>query len=322
MRAIRVHQHGGPEVMRLEEVERPEPGPGEVLVRLACAGVNPVDTYLREGAQGYTPRLPLTPGMDGAGEVAAVGLGVKEFGPGERVYVVRSLIGTYAEYALCGGDQVFPLPERTTFAEGACLGVPYGTAMRALVDVARACYADTVLVHGASGGVGTAAVQIGVSLGARVAGTAGTPEGRDLVQSQGAETTFDHHDPRHLDEALTWTGGRGFDVILAMAAHHNLGAALEALAPGGRLVVIGSRGEVTISPRHLMRRDARVIGMSLMNARTAEIAALHRRIRSGLERGHLRPVVREELPLVEAAAAHGRVMQGGARGSYVLRITA
>jgi NADPH:quinone reductase len=319
MRAIRVREHGGPEVMRLEEVPDPRPGAGEVLVRIHAAGVNPVDTYLRGGEQGYAPELPFTPGMDGAGEVTVVGEDVEEFSPGDRVYLARTLTGSYAELALCSIDQVFPLPDGVSFEEGACLGVPYGTAMRALVDRARVRDGETVLVHGASGGVGTAAVQIAVALGARVAGTAGTEEGRRLVREQGAERVLDHHDPAHIAEAVDWTGGRGLDVVLEMAADRNLGSVLGALAPGGRVVVVGSRGEVRITPRDLMRRDAQLLGMSLMNASPSEIEAIHRRIRGGLERGELRPVVRETLPLAEAARAHERVMEPGAHGTIVLQ---
>jgi NADPH:quinone reductase len=190
--------------------------------------------------------------------------------------------------------------------------------MRALVDRARVRYGETVLVHGASGGVGTAAVQIATALGARVLGTAGTEEGRRLVREQGAERALDHHDASHLEEAVAWTGGRGLDVVLEMAAERNLGSVQGALAPGGRVVVIGSRGEVRITPRDLMQRDAQVLGMSLMNASPPEIEALHRRIQTGLERRELRPVVRETLALAEAAVAHERVMEPGAYGTVVL----
>jgi NADPH:quinone reductase len=320
MNAIRIHKYGGPEVLRLEEIPTPEPGPGEVLVQMRAAGVNPVDTYLRSGAQGYAPDLPFTPGMDGAGEVAAVGGQVDDLRAGQRVYVARSMTGTYAEMALCRREHVFSLPEGISFEEGACLGVPYGTAMRAIVDRAELSYGETVLVHGASGGVGTAAVQIARALGGRVAGTAGTDAGRELVREQGAEATFDHGDGRHLYEALEWTGGRGFDVVLEMAAERNLGEVLKVLAPGGRVVVIGSRGDVGITPRDLMKREAQVMGMSLMNARPGEFALLHVRIRLGLERGELKPVLREEMPLAEAATAHERVMESGAQGQIVLRI--
>jgi NADPH:quinone reductase len=187
------------------------------------------------------------------------------------------------------------------------------------VDRAQVRYGETVLVHGASGGVGTAAVQIAVALEARVAGTAGTEEGRRLVREQGADRVFDHHDPAHIAEAVDWTGGRGLDVVLEMAADRNLGSVLGSLAPGGRVVVIGSRGEVRITPRDLMKRDAQLLGMSLMNASPPEIEAIHQRIRGGLERRELRPVVRETLPLEEAARAHKRVMEPGAHGTIVLQ---
>lgn len=320
MQAVRVHEFGGPEVMRLEEVAPPEAGPGEVLVRMRAAGVNPVDTYLRAGAQGYHPRLPFTPGMDGAGDVVAVGQGVTAFREGERVFVMRSVTGTYAELARCREAHVFPLPERVSYSEGACVGIPYGTAMRALVDKASLRNGEAVLVHGASGGVGTAAVQIARAMGARVVGTAGTAAGLELVLEQGAEAVFNHREAGHLEKALAWSGGRGFDAVLEMAAERNLGATLQVLAPKGRVIVIGSRGDVTVTPRDLMRREARVIGMSLMNASDAELARLYARIGYGLQRGELRPVIHEELPLADARVAHEHVSRGGALGNIVLTL--
>jgi NADPH:quinone reductase len=222
--------------------------------------------------------------------------------------------------AVCRSAHVFRLPDGVSFVEGACLGVPYGTAMRAIVDRAALRYGETCLVHGASGGVGTAAVQIAVAAGARVAGTAGTQEGRLLVLGQGATGAFDHADDGHLVEAMEWTGGRGFDVVLEMASERNLGRVLKVIAPRGRVVVIGSRGDVTVTPRDLMRADAQVLGMSLMNVSEYDLAAIHRRIHVGLENRGLRPVVREEFALEQSPAAHRRLMTAGAAGNVVLRI--
>ncbi len=186
MRAIRVHEFGGPEVLRLEEVPEPRPGPSQLLVRLSAAGVNPVDTYKRAGWHSHSPRLPYTPGEDGAGTVEEVGADVKRFKVGDRIYLARSLTGTYAEAALCEEWQAHPLPANVTFEQGACLGVPYMTAYRALFHRAAARAGETVLVHGASGGVGLAAVQLARAAGLRVIGTAGTDAGRRLVAEQGA----------------------------------------------------------------------------------------------------------------------------------------
>lgn len=319
MRAIRVHETGAPEVMRLEEVADPRPGPGQVLLRVRAAGVNPVETYIRSGTQGRAPkRLPYTPGSDAAGIVEAVGEGVENARPGDRVYVGRSLTGTYAELALCGAGQVYPLPERVSFAQGAALGVPYATAYRGLVQRAGARSGETLLVHGATGGVGLAAVQLARAAGLSVIGTGGTGEGRREVLRQGAHHALDHREEGYLDRVPELTGGRGVDIVLEMLADVNLGRDLPLLAKRGRVVVIGSRGTVEITPRDLMSRDSSVLGMSMVNVDDAELAEIHAAIVAGLEAGELDPVIAEEIPLSEAPRAHRRVMEPGHHGKIVL----
>src|SRR5688500_14174166 len=214
MKAIRVHEFGGPEVLRLEEVEEPEPAAGQVVVRVRAVGVNPVDTYIRSGIHAVRPALPYTPGLDAAGEVVAVGQGVERLAPGRRVYTAGSLSGTYAELVLCEESQCHTLPERVSFAQGAGVSTPYATAYRALFQRARAVPGETVLVHGASGGVGTAAVQLARAAGLRVVGTAGTEEGRRLASEQGAHEVLDHGARGYLERLAGLTGGRGVDVIL------------------------------------------------------------------------------------------------------------
>jgi NADPH2:quinone reductase len=309
MRAIRVHEFGGPEVLRFEELPEPLPVDDEVLVRVQAAGVNPVDTYVRAGAYGKLPALPYTPGADAAG--------VLQDG-GARVYMAGSLSGTYAEYALCRRDQVHRLPDQLSFAQGAALGTPYVTAYRALFQRAKALPGETALVHGASGGVGLAAVQFAVASGLTVVGTAGSDAGRELVAAQGATHVFDHRDPHHLQTACAAVGGRGFDLIVELLANLNLGDDLGALAPGGRVVVVGSRGTVELDPRDLMNAEGAVLGMLLPNAASGDIAAAHAAISTGLRDGSLRPVVSRELPLAEAARAHHHLMERPALGKLVL----
>ena len=318
MKAIRVHEFGGPEVLRLEEVAEPSAAPGQVLVRVRAAGVNPVDTYIRSGVHAVRPELPYTPGLDAAGEVEAVGEGVTRLGAGQRVYTAGSLSGTYAELALCDESQAHPLPDRVSFAQGAGVFTPYATAYRALFQRARAVPGETVFVHGASGGVGTAAVQMARSAGLRVVGSAGTDEGRRLVSEQGAHHVLDHTAADYLERLAELTGGRGADVILEMLANVNLNRDLGVVAKGGRVVVIGSRGTVEINPRLAMTRDAAVLGMSLFNASPRELASVHAALAAGLEAGTLSPVVGRELPLAEAARAHEEVLKPGARGKIVL----
>jgi NADPH2:quinone reductase len=316
MKAIIVRQYGDPEVMRIEEVPQPKPGPGQVLVRIRAAGVNPADTYGRSGLT--KPPVPYTPGSDGAGLVESVGQDVKSVKPGDRVYTARTVTGTYAEYALALEPQVRHLPENISFSQGAGIYVPYATAFRALAQVARARAGETVLVHGASGGVGVAALQTARAAGLKVLGTAGSDRGRDLARREGAHHVLDHTAPGYKDEIMSLTGGKGVDVILEMLANVNLGADLKLLAPGGRVVVIGSRGDVTVTPRDLIARDASVHGMLLWNITPADAASAHAAIAAGLENETLRPIVGLELPLAEAPAAHRKVMEPGAFGKIVL----
>jgi NADPH:quinone reductase len=318
MKAIRVHEFGGPEVLRLEEAAEPRPGLGQLVVRVAAAGVNPVDTYKRAGWHTHAPSLPYTPGEDGAGTVAEVGEGSARFKPGDRVYLARSVSGTYAELALCEEWQAQTLPDRVSFAQGACLGVPYTTAHRALFGRGRARAGETVLVHGASGGVGTAAVQLARAAGLRVVGTAGTEEGRRLVAEQGAQHVLDHTAEGYLEELMSLTDGRGVDLVVEMLANVNLDRDLGVLAKFGRVVVVGNRGRVEIDARQAMTRDADILGMTLFNATPEEFRAIHAALRDGLEAGALRPVVGRELPLAEAARAHRDVLAPGAHGKIVL----
>ncbi len=206
MKAIRVHEFGGPEVLRLEEIPQPQAGPGQILVRVHAAGINPVDTYVRSGNYPAKPPLPYTPGKDGAGVVAAVGEGVKLFKPGDRVYLAGSLTGAYAEYALAEAAQVHPLPEKISFAQGAAINIPYATAYRALIQRAKAVAGETVLIHGATGGVGLAAVQLARALGLVIIGTGGTEAGRRLVLEQGAHHALNHRAADYLERLKALTG--------------------------------------------------------------------------------------------------------------------
>ncbi|MDA8243334.1 MAG: NADPH:quinone reductase [Elusimicrobia bacterium] len=318
MKAIRVRKFGGPEVLVPEEVPAPAPAAGQVLVRVRAAGVNPYETYIRAGAYASLPELPYTPGSDGAGTVESAGPGVVSVKPGDRVYLAKSLSGTYAEYALALEEQVHPLPEALSFAQGAAVWVPYGAAYHALAHQAGARPGETVLVHGASGGVGVAAMQLARAMGLAVLGTAGTPEGRALVLGQGARAAFDHSSPGHAAAVLEATGGRGADIVLEMLANVNLAADLKMISEGGRVVVIGSRGEATINPRDLMARRGSVRAFTLWAVTPEEEKEIHAAVGAGLALGTLKPLVGREFPLADAAAAHEAVMRSGAAGKIVL----
>jgi NADPH:quinone reductase len=318
MKAIVVHEFGGPEVLRLEEVPTPRPMVGQVLVRIRAVGVNPYDTYMRNGVYAIKPPLPYTPGSDGAGDIEGVGEGVNKVKPGDRVYVAKTVTGAYAEYALTKESQVHPLPANITYAQGAGVWVPYGTAYHALYQCTRARAGETVLIHGASGGVGVAAVQIARAVGLTVLGTAGTQKGLELVRREGAHHVFDHSQSGYLEQVLKATSGLGVDLILEMLANVNLGQDLKLLAPRGRVVVIGSRGDVTISPRDLMTRRSSIHAFTLWGVTEAEEKEIHAALIAGMENGTLRPVVGKELPLAEAPRAHKDILEPGAYGKIVL----
>lgn len=318
MKAILVRQFGGPEVLKLEEVPTPKPVAGQVLVRIHAAGVNPYDTYMRAGTYAVKPPLPYTPGSDGAGVIEAVGDGVKKVNVGDRVYTAKTVTGAYAEYALALEGQVHPLPAKITFTQGAGVWVPYGTAYHALFHSAKAHASETVLVHGASGGVGSAAVQMARAMGLTVFGTAGTSKGLELVRREGCHEAFGHSKDGYHEEIMKATGGRGVDIILEMLANVNLATDLKLLAMNGRVIIIGNRGEITINPRDLMARRASARGFTLWAITPEEEADIHAGLIAGLQNGTLRPVVGKELPLSEAARAHKEILEPGAAGKLVL----
>jgi NADPH:quinone reductase len=323
MHAIRVHEFGGPAVLKLEEIPDPKPGAGELLVRVRAAGVNPVDAYMHTGTYVRKPPLPYTPGHDGAGEIEAVGANVAGFKTGDRVYIAgvgntAAGAGTYAERAISVPSQLHHLPARVTFAQGAALGVPYCTAYRALFQRASARPGETVLVHGATGGVGMAAVELAHARGLTVIGTGGTDKGLATVREHGADVAVSHRAANYADDIMRATGGRGVNLIVEMAAHVNLDRDLALLAKGGRVVVVGNRGRVEIDARQAMGRDAAILGMTLFNVSDSEFVEIHAALIAGLENGTLNPVVGRELPLAGAARAHEAVMEPGALGKIVL----
>jgi NADPH2:quinone reductase len=322
MKAIVVTEFGAPDVLRVAEAPDPVAGANEVVVRVHAAGVNPVDAYIRTGSYARTPPLPYTPGFDGAGVIESVGTAAGRWTPGDRVWIAAlgAWQGTYAERMVCRADQVFALPAHVSFGGGASLGVPAATAHRALFGRAGATRGETALVHGASGAVGLAAVQLARDAGLLVLGTAGTAEGRALIVREGAEAAFDHQDPGRVGAIREATGGRGVDIVLEMLANVNLDVDLGLLAPRGRVVVIGSRGRVEIDPRQTMGKDAAILGMTLWNVPTDERARINAALTDALERRALRPIVGREFALDEAPAAHVEALANGTNGKVVLTV--
>src|SRR5436190_4309596 len=326
MKAILVREHGGPEVLKLEDLPDPKPTADQVVVRLGAVGVNPVDVYIRTGAYARKPALPFIPGSDAGGDIESVGANVKTWKPGDRVFIHGTAAehthghygGAYAQKAVCNLDHLYKLPASVSFAQGAAMGVPYATAYRALFHKAQTRPGETVLIHGATGGVGIAATQIAHAHGNRVFGTGGTDEGLKSVRESGADETFNHSKAGYLDDIMKATGGKGVDVVLEMATHINLDKDLGLLATRGRIVVIGNRGRVDIDARQAMGKDAMIIGMTLFNISDPDMASINSYMMTGLANGTLKPVVGKEFPLADAAKAQDAVMAPGARGKIVL----
>jgi len=318
MNAIRVHEFGGPEVMKLESVPDPTPGPGQVLVGVRAAGVNPVDLYIRSGIYPVKPSLPYTPGSDAAGDIKDVGPGVTSFKPGDRVYVAAPDAGTYAESVVTAASRVYPLPAAASYGQGAALGVPYAAAYRALFQRGNARPGETVLVHGATGGVGIATIELAHARGLTVIGSGGTDRGLALIRDHGADFLVNHGAPTHTEDVMRATSGRGVDLIVETLANVNLDGDLSMLSKHGRVVVVGSHDRVEIDPRMAMSREAAILGMSLSDATESDLVEIHAALIAGLETYVLKPVVRLELPLAHAARAHRALMEPGALGKTVL----
>ncbi|XP_028282991.1 quinone oxidoreductase [Parambassis ranga] len=320
MRAIRVSEFGAPSVLKLcSDVSVPQPGHRQVLIRVHACGVNPVETYIRSGSYARKPTLPYTPGTDVAGTVESVGEGVTAVQAGDRVFTTATESGGYAEYTVAADDCVHKLPDALDFTMGAAIGIPYFTAYRALLHKAHTKPGETVLIHGASGGVGVAACQLSRALGLQVLGTAGTPEGMKLALNNGAHLAFNHRQEGYTDKILEATQGRGVDVIVEMLSNVNLSKDLQMLAYGGRVTVVGSRGPIEINPRDTMAKESSIIGVAVFFATPEEKKECAAFLCAGMEAGWLRPVVGPQYPLEKAAQAHHDIIESpGAAGKIVL----
>ena len=314
MKAIIVKEFGAPEVLKFEEVSDLEPDDNQILVKVEAAGVNPVDTYIRSGTHAQKPNLPYTPGKDAAGIVEKTGANMSEFQKGNRVLTTGAVSGTYAEFCLCEENQLIKLPENISFEQGAGVFVPYATSYRALFQKAKGKKGETILVHGASGGVGIAAIQWAKNAGLKVIGTASSEDGKNLVKEQGADFIFDHSKENYFDEIKEATNGEGVDIILEMLANENLANDFEILKMFGRITVIGNRGSLDFNPRLVMGKDAAIFGMSLFNAPSDEMREIYDAIYKGLSEGFLNPVVGKTFDLKDADQAHHAVIEEKAFG--------
>ena len=322
VKAIRAHSFGGPEVLQLETVEDPVVRLGEVVVEVRAAGVNPADTYMRSGTYAIRPELPYIPGGDAGGVISEIAADVAEHKVGDRVFVGTALsfdlTGCYAEKVKRKASEVLHLPKGVGFAEAATFGVSYPTAHYALFERGGAQAGETVFIHGASGSVGSSAIQLAKRAGLRVIGSAGTAKGLELVRAEGVDHAVNHTEPDYMNEVRRFTGGKGPELILEMLANVNLAADMDLAAKYGRIIVIGNRGEITVNPRVAMMKELDIRGIALWNATAAQVTPIMRDILAGTAEGLLRPVVGRQMRLSEAAAAHIAVLEHGVGGKIVL----
>jgi NADPH:quinone reductase len=314
MKAILVTAFGGPDVLSYADVADPTPGPGEMLIRVRASGVNPVDTYVRSGAYGaFAGKPPFIAGTELAGEVVE---GPRE---GERVYAAQTAglrnTGAHAELAVV--KHAWTIPEHLSFEEAAAIPVAYGTAYRALVDRGGMKAGDVVLIHGASGGVGQAATQVARALGATVIGTASTDAGKAAATDAGANHVFDHSQPGYLEQVRT-ASARGIDLVIEMLANVNLDHDLDLLSPGGRVVIVGSRGRVEIDPRKTMGKETDIRGMTLWGGGDDGLDRAFKAVNDLFASRRLWPAVAQTFKLADAALAQKRVMESGSTGKLVL----
>ncbi|XP_035582163.1 quinone oxidoreductase-like [Zalophus californianus] len=320
MRVIRVFEFGGPEVLKLQsDIAVPIPKDHQVLIKVHACGVNPVETYIRSGTYSRKPLLPYTPGSDVAGVIEAVGDNVFTFKKGDRVFTTSTISGGYAEYALAADHSVYTLPEKPDFEQGAAFGILYFTAYRALLHSARVKAGESVLVHGASGGVGLAACQIARAYVLKVLGTAGTEEGQNIVLQNGAHEVFNHRELNYIDKIKKSIGEKRIDVIIEMLANVNLSNDLNLLSYGGRVIVVGSRGPIEINPRDIMAKESSIIGVVLYSSTKEEFRQFAAALQAGMEIGWLRPVIGSQYSLEKVAQAHENIIHNsGARRKMIL----
>lgn len=321
MKAIRVHKFGDFNEMKYESgIAIPQPDDHQVLVKVKAIGVNPLEAFVLRGGFGPQP-FPYIPGMDFAGVVERVGCKVKEIKSGDRVYgsTTDSMNNAYAEYVAVKENFVHPLPDALSYSQGAAIPVPYFTAYRALFHTASAKPGEVVFVHGASGGVGVAAVQLARGSGMRVIGTAGTAAGAELVKRAGAECVFNHREEGYLDKAKAAIGEGGADIVIENVANKNLKKSLKVVGAGGRIVLVGGVGETPINPLDLLVKEVAVYGVMFFRMSSQQLFQARSAVHAGIEAGWLRPHIWQELPLERAVDAQQLLASGsGAQGKVVL----
>ncbi len=321
MKVIRIDEYGGPEVLRLREIEAPEPGRGEVRVRLRAAGLNFVDIYQRRGE--YPAPLPYIPGNEGAGFIEAVGEAVSRFKPGDRVAYTGRL-GAFAEASVVPADSLIPLPEDIPFEQGAAFPLQGMTAHYLLHEYRKLKPGDAVLIHAAAGGMGLLLTQWAKRLGARVIGTVSTEDKARVAREAGADKVILYTKQDFVEETKRITDGRGADLIIDGVGKATFAGDLEAVATRGHIVVYGFAGgpPAPVQPLSLLPRSITVAAGNLhdfMRDRE-ELMTRANDVLQGLREGWLRLRIDEVFPLEQAAEAYRKLESRESVGKIVLRV--
>lgn len=324
MRAVICDTFGGIDALRVGEIEPPRPGPGQVAIAVAAAGVNYADTLIVAGKYQLKPELPFTPGMEIAGTVAAVGEGVDHLAPGTRVLAILDH-GGFAETALARADDVFPIPDSLDFAPAAGFAVTYGTAHGALVWRAGLQRGETLLVHGAAGGAGLAGVEVGKVLGARVIATAGGLEKLAVAREHGADYGIDYRSEDVRTRVKELTDGLGADVVYDPVGGKVFDASLRCTAWGGRIVIIGfASGKVPAPPANLLLvKNLAVLGFYWGSYREKAPHLMRQQFEDLFRwhgEGRLRPYVSHTLPLEHVTEALRLLQDRRSTGKVVLTV--
>ncbi len=321
MKAIRINETGEPEVMRLEEIEKPTPKNGEVLIKIAAAGINYADLMQRQGTYLTRTHTPMTMGFEIAGTVEALGPDVTFPKVGSRIVALTA--GGYAEYTTAPANTVIPIPENLNFESAAAFPVQGITAYQLLRESTGLQAGETVLVHAAAGGVGTLAIQLAKLMGAKtVIGTASSEKKLELVRELGADVAINYKEPNWVEQVKSATEGKGPDVILEMVGGDIAEKSLQVLAPFGRMVVYGAAsGEmVQFSGIQLMYKNQSVVGywLTAWMSRPEKTAEAASALMQYLASGKLRIIVGNMFPLDKAVEAHKAIAERKTTGKVVL----
>jgi NADPH2:quinone reductase len=321
MKAIRIPHFGGPEVLELQEMPTPKPGPGEALVRVAMAGVNYRDVYERIGRYGGTP--PMTAGAEGAGTVEAVGDDVGDLRPGARV-AFTSVLGAYAEYIVVPADRLVPLTGDVSFEIGAAFPLQGMTAHYLVHEYVRVVSGTTVLVHAAAGGVGLLLVQMLRAMDARIIATTSTPQKAEAVRAAGADDVILYTKTNFADEVKRLTNGTGVDFVLDGVGKTTFPGSMEAVRTRGTIVLYGSASGPAdpVGPNSFQARSLTVAGGTLLNFITTREELLHRAhaVLDLIRSGKLHLKIDRILPLEQAADAHRLLESRATSGKLLLSI--